>query len=138
MFLRRINRSLLALAVLLNVAGGPMAFAHAAASGHSSPAPASFEVSAQAEQGATAEAAMPSEHCSSHAKGTVPDAPVPADDDGEDCCADGQCVCAAASSFAVTSAAVLVHFARFERTSHLRLGEPLSAAPSDPLRPPIV
>jgi hypothetical protein len=125
MFRCRANRFLLVLAVLLNVAGGPMVFAHSASPGHDMPdsAPAVSETQA-------------SEHCASHAQ-QAPDEPTPSGHSERDCCAAGHCACTAASTFLPASAPAFVRFVRYLRLNDSALPEPPSASLSDPLRPPI-
>lgn len=136
---RRVRGFMVALAVLVNVAGGPVAFAHGTVTERLTPAPIAAQPSVNSESAAGAPAAAVSEHCAGHAKSSPPDAPpVPAEEGGNSCCASGHCVCVAASTFHATSATVLVRFARFLPADELRLNDPRSAAPSDPLRPPIV
>jgi hypothetical protein len=108
---------LILLAILLNISGGPLAFAHSGML-----------------DGDHSAAQMPAEHCAGHDSQPADD-PPPAE---LPCCAGGHCACPAVSVFLPSSVPTLVRFARFMRADDLRLGEPPAATPSDPLRPPIV
>jgi hypothetical protein len=117
MFRPRANRFLLVLAVLFNLAGGPMAFAHSVSPGHAAPDPAS-------------------EHCASQAQ-HAPDDPAPSGHSEPGCCAAGHCACTAASTFLAAGAPAFVRFVRYVRPNDFRPTEPPSVTLSDPLRPPI-
>jgi hypothetical protein len=113
---KRAKWSFCVLAVLLNLGGGPMAWAHAFAGGkcHESQAPAAMTTS---------------QDCPQHHAGK-PAHSLP-------CCEGGSCACTIAHSIATTALVARPLAAIEADTPELRLSAAPSAFIDDSLRPPI-